>query len=36
MPVMRKMPASDARDWVAIRAWASDLAVTLRPSLHLH
>ncbi len=35
MPVMRKMPASDARDWVAIRAWASDLAVTLRPSLHL-
>jgi menaquinone-dependent protoporphyrinogen oxidase len=36
IPAMRKMPARDARDWVAIRAWASDLAVTLRPSLHLH
>ncbi len=34
IPAMRKMPASDARDWIAIRAWASDLAVTLQPALH--
>jgi menaquinone-dependent protoporphyrinogen oxidase len=26
VPAMKKMPASDARDWAAIRAWASDLA----------
>jgi menaquinone-dependent protoporphyrinogen oxidase len=25
------MPAGDVRDWTAIRAWASDLAQTLRP-----
>jgi menaquinone-dependent protoporphyrinogen oxidase len=34
IPGMRKMPARDARDWIAIRAWASDLAVTLQPLLH--
>lgn len=26
MPALRNMPASDARDWAAIRAWANDLA----------
>jgi menaquinone-dependent protoporphyrinogen oxidase len=26
IPVLKKMPASDLRDWVAIRAWASSLA----------
>jgi len=26
-------PASDARDWAAIRAWASDLAAKLQPTL---
>ncbi len=26
-------PASDIRDWTAIRAWASSLAVKLRPAL---
>jgi menaquinone-dependent protoporphyrinogen oxidase len=28
-PAMKKMPASDIRDWAAIRAWASDLAAKL-------
>lgn len=27
------MPASDQRDWKAIRAWASDLAAKLQPAL---
>jgi menaquinone-dependent protoporphyrinogen oxidase len=27
-------PASDARDWNAIRAWASDLATKFQPALH--
>ena len=31
-PPLRKMPASDARDWSAIRAWASDLALRLQPA----
>ncbi len=29
-PPLRKLPAGDARDWTAIRAWASDLALILR------
>ena len=29
-PPLRKMPASDGRDWSAIRAWASDLALRLQ------
>jgi len=28
---MGKQPASDVRDWAAIRAWASDLAAQLHP-----
>ena len=28
-----KAPASDARDWTAIRAWASDLAAQLEPAV---
>ncbi len=27
------MPASDVRDWTAIRAWADDLAAQLQPAL---
>jgi menaquinone-dependent protoporphyrinogen oxidase len=27
------MPACDVRDWTAIRAWASDLAMKLQPAL---
>ena len=26
VPYLRRLPASDIRDWMAIRAWASDLA----------
>ena len=33
VPALKKMPASDARDWTAIRAWASHLAITLQPAL---
>lgn len=29
VPAMKKMPASDIRDWAAIRAWAMDLAAKL-------
>ncbi len=29
IPPLRKMPASDARDWTVIRAWANGLAVIL-------
>jgi len=29
IPALRKMPASDVRDWNAIREWASDLAAAL-------
>ena len=28
-----QMPASDVRDWTAIRAWASQLAVNIQPTL---
>jgi menaquinone-dependent protoporphyrinogen oxidase len=31
IPPLRKLPARDVRDWMAIRAWASDLASTLKP-----
>ena len=33
IPALKKMPASDLRDWVAIRAWASSLAAQLLPDL---
>jgi menaquinone-dependent protoporphyrinogen oxidase len=29
--MLRKVPAADARDWLAIRAWARDLAGKLKP-----
>jgi menaquinone-dependent protoporphyrinogen oxidase len=29
----KQMPASDLRDWTAIRAWASSLAAQLQPAL---
>jgi len=33
VPALKNMPASDARDWTAIRAWASDLAEQFQPAL---
>jgi menaquinone-dependent protoporphyrinogen oxidase len=33
LPALKNMPASDVRDWTAIRAWASDLATKLQPNL---
>lgn len=33
LPALKNMPASDVRDWAAIRAWAGDLATTLEPAL---
>ena len=30
-PPLRKLPAGDARDWTAIRAWARDLALVHLP-----
>jgi menaquinone-dependent protoporphyrinogen oxidase len=33
VPALKKMPASDIRDWTAIRAWASDLAAQFQPTL---
>ena len=33
IPILKKMPASDLRDWVAIRAWASSLAAQFLPDL---
>jgi len=33
IPALKKMPASDLRDWVAIRTWASSLAAQLLPDL---
>jgi menaquinone-dependent protoporphyrinogen oxidase len=31
IPALKQMPASDVRDWTAIRAWTEDLAVKLYP-----
>src|SRR6266702_6311158 len=33
VPALKNMPASDVRDWAAIRAWASDLAAQFQPAL---
>ena len=33
VPALKKMPASDVRDWTAIRTWASGLAAQFQPSL---
>ena len=33
IPPLRKMPASDVRDWTAIRAWAKQQAAALQPVL---
>ena len=33
IPALKKMPASDLRDWEAIRAWASSLATQFLPDL---
>src|SRR5712692_7362404 len=33
VPALKKMPASDIRDWTAIRAWASDLSAQFQPAL---
>ena len=33
VPALRNMPASDLRDWEAIRGWASTLAGQLEPAL---
>jgi len=33
MSALKKMPASDVRDWTEIRAWASDLAEQFQPAL---
>jgi menaquinone-dependent protoporphyrinogen oxidase len=32
IPALKQMPASDIRDWTAIRAWASGLAAQLQPN----
>jgi menaquinone-dependent protoporphyrinogen oxidase len=31
LPALKRMPASDLRDWAAIRAWAGSLAAQLQP-----
>lgn len=31
---LKGLPASDARDWTAIRVWASDLAAKLQPGVN--
>ncbi len=33
VPTLKSMPASDVRDWTAIRTWASDLATQFQPAL---
>lgn len=33
VPALKNMPVSDLRDWMAIRAWASDLVAKLQPAL---
>lgn len=34
IPALKRMPASDVRDWTAIRAWASGLVPLLQPDPH--
>jgi menaquinone-dependent protoporphyrinogen oxidase len=34
IPAVRKIPASDARDWTAIRAWANEVSLVLHPVEH--
>jgi menaquinone-dependent protoporphyrinogen oxidase len=31
LPALKRLPASDIRDWTAIRAWASNLAAKISP-----
>jgi menaquinone-dependent protoporphyrinogen oxidase len=33
VPYLKRLPASDIRDWTAIRAWASSVADKFRPAL---
>lgn len=33
LPALKNMPASDVRDWTAIRAWANDLAAQFQPAI---
>jgi menaquinone-dependent protoporphyrinogen oxidase len=33
LPALRRMPATDLRDWTAIRAWAGSLAAQLQPAV---
>ena len=33
VPALKNMPASDIRDWTAIRAWAGDLAAQFQPAV---
>jgi menaquinone-dependent protoporphyrinogen oxidase len=33
VPVLKSMPASDIRDWTAIRAWASNLVTQFQPAV---
>jgi len=33
LPALKNLPASDLRDWTAIRAWASGLAVKFQPAV---
>ena len=33
IPPLRKLPASDSRDWTVIRAWAREQAAALQPAL---
>lgn len=35
LPALRRLPASDIRDWTAIRDWANNLAAKLQPALSL-
>ena len=35
LPALRQLPASDLRDWTAIRIWASNLAAQLQPAVAL-
>jgi menaquinone-dependent protoporphyrinogen oxidase len=33
LPALKNMPASDVRDWTAIRAWANALAAQFQPAM---